>query len=196
MTNTTDHITKANTIIGIITGLIALMVWLTGKSGLPELIFGKNVEVVLPPSKSSAGKNNHKDYKQYIDSLFNVQEQENDQTVRRLNEKIDNITYIPAPVSPKPTNCDFEPAVYYGGISDRITFHSVKGNIYQFNGEISSHAVNGKVVHTGNKLNVIKGTGNVTGEFTLLNGCNKLVGTLKDNLNPALFIYDVNLTKQ
>jgi hypothetical protein len=54
-----------------------------------------------------------------------------------------------------------------------------QGNTYEFTGKVEARDVNGKLRKNGDKFTIL--SGNVTGEFTLLNNCQELTGHFQDD---------------
>jgi hypothetical protein len=194
MSNGTDNMNRLAAMATIFSGIITAFVWLSGRTTLPEMVFGKDAEVVLAEpvaNQPAAQKEDFGKYRQYADSVVKEYSRNQDNSISSLRQQLDSVRNKGAGTTtppPPPGDCNLNNAEYKNH-TDHITFHSAKGNVYQFNGVILIYPVSGKAIYRGDKLSIITGSGNVTGEMKLMEGCAKLIGTLKQGDD----LRDVNL---
>jgi len=82
----------------------------------------------------------------------------------------------PKPKKKSENPCNIRNEATYRG-SGYITLYNQQGNVFEFSGIIARAAVNGKIRVKGKELVIIKSS-NARGKLTIINGCNKMVGTL------------------
>lgn len=172
--------TKTNTILGIMTSIVALLVWLTGYSNVAEMIFGKSAKEPLPANSASATIDN---------SLERLE-----RMIEQLKTRNDSILSGGTSIESASTsnvdslNIDFSSlgnlvGKHYTGPRssvDYLYFNKFDNTRYILSGVIDYSDVKATVIESKNGKLKIE-SGNISGILTLEDQCKTLKGNVLIN---------------
>ncbi|MCX6318977.1 MAG: hypothetical protein NTW29_16990 [Bacteroidetes bacterium] len=185
---------KITTAISAIASVIAILVYLTGKTSIPDFFSKSKITQPLISRGTDTVKTTSN---RYCDSIALKKIISNEISSYppfvSLQSKVDSLlisdtTIIISDPPPPTEGCDINGKQY--GETQYLIFLKKKGNVYDFNGSVSQ-AVSGKAYLNGKEIE-LKG-GNCSGKLILLNNCTRLEGSMKYYYNKENF-HDITIS--
>lgn len=178
---------KITALLSAVASFIAIVIYLTGKTSIPDFFAGSKINTPLKVRRSDTIRVTQITVPDTIGirSIVNDEFSINGQ-IRDLQYKMDSIvssrkiSYDPE----QSVNCNINGNQY--GNAFYILFFNKKGSNYEFNGDVGE-AISGTAVLSGTIL-TLKGE-NCSGKLNLLNDCKRLEGRMKIVISGVLETY-------